>query len=187
MTAEVSTTLNSFLSFKLGEELFAANVGKVLEILELSKVTRVPKSPDYMRGVINLRGNVLPVVDTRIKFGMMDVEDTINTCIVVLDIRIEEESVKVGLLVDMVQEVLQMDPESIQPPPSIGNKYKSEFIEGMGKVDDEFVMILNIDKVLSTDEISIIQQTINEPGTPAAKKKATARKTTRKTTRNTEK
>jgi len=160
MTAELSTTVNSFLSFKLGEELFAANVGKVLEILELSKITKVPQSPNYMRGVINLRGNVLPVVDTRIKFGMPEIADTINSCIIVLDIDIDQESVKVGLLVDMVQEVLHIDAENVQPPPSIGNKFKSEFIKGMGKVDDEFVMILDIDHVLTTDEISIIQSSV---------------------------
>ena len=169
MIAEISTTVNSFLSFKLGDELFAANVGKVLEILELSKITNVPKSPNYMRGVINLRGNVLPVIDTRTRFGMNAIEDTINTCIIVLDIDMENESVKIGLLVDMVQEVLQIDAESIQPPPSIGNKYKSDFIQGMGKVDDEFVMILNIDKVLSSDELSILQEKTKEPGTEEKK------------------
>lgn len=169
MTAEISTTVNSFLSFKLGDELFAANVGKVLEILELSKITKVPKSPDYMRGVINLRGNVLPVIDTRTKFGMNAIEDTINTCIIVLDIDMESESVKIGLLVDMVQEVLQIDAESIKPPPSIGNKYKSDFIHGMGKVEEEFVMILNIDKVLSSDELSILQEKTKEPGTEEKK------------------
>lgn len=181
MTAELSTTVNSFLSFKLDDELFAANVGKVLEILELSKITKVPKSPDYMRGVINLRGNVLPVVDTRTKFGMEAIEDTINTCIIVLDIEMEGESVKVGLLVDMVQEVLQIDAESIQPPPSIGHKYKSDFIQGMGKVDEEFVMILNIDKVLSTDELSILQEKSKEPvkeeKKPVARKRKPATRT----------
>jgi purine-binding chemotaxis protein CheW len=187
MTAELSTTVNSFLSFKLGEELFAANVGKVLEILELTKITKVPQSPNYMRGVINLRGNVLPVVDTRIKFGMPETKDTINTCIIVLDIDIDQESVKVGLLVDMVQEVLQIDAEHIQPPPSIGNKFKAEFIKGMGKVDDEFVMILDIDHVLTTDEISIIQSSVNEPDNENKKKTPTRRKKTAATNKRVNK
>lgn len=180
MIAEISTTVNSFLSFKLGDELFAANVGKVLEILELTKITKVPKSPDYMRGVINLRGNVLPVIDTRIKFGMPAIGDTINTCIIVLDIEMEGESVKVGLLVDMVQEVLQIDADNIQPPPSIGHKYKSDFIQGMGKLDGEFVMILKIDQVLSTDELSIIQEKSRDPEKDEKKAVAGKRKVAKK-------
>ncbi len=155
---ESATLIDSFLSFRLGEELFAANVGKVLEILELSRITKVPKSPSYMRGVINLRGNVLPVIDARVKFGIPTTEDTIDTCIIVLDIDMEGDSVKVGILVDAVQEVLQLDERSIQPPPNIGSRYRSEFIQGMGKVDNDFVMILNIDKVFSSEEITIIQE-----------------------------
>ncbi|MGK7397118.1 MAG: chemotaxis protein CheW [Candidatus Cyclobacteriaceae bacterium M3_2C_046] len=178
MTHDIDTTIDSYLSFKLGKELFAANVGKVLEILELTKITKVPQSPEYMRGVINLRGNVLPVIDTRIKFGLPQVEDTIDTCIIVLDINMENESIKIGVLVDSVQEVLQLDEESIQPPPSIGHKYKSEFIQGMGKVDEDFVMILNIDKVLSTNELSIVQHStekVEEKSSAPAKKTAKPR------------
>jgi purine-binding chemotaxis protein CheW len=157
MINDTATTIDSFLSFKLADELFAANVGKVLEILEMTKITKVPKAPEYMRGVINLRGNVLPVIDARAKFGMPQAPDTIDTCIIVLDIDMEGDSVKVGILVDSVQEVLQLDENAIEPPPSIGSRYKSEFILGMGKLENEFVMILNIDQVFSSVELSIIQ------------------------------
>jgi len=145
--------INSYLTFKLGEETFAANVSKVLNILEMTKITKVPKSPDYMKGVINLRGSVLPLIDTRIKFNMSETEITTNTCILVLDIKLQGDAVHVGAMVDSVQEVLEINNNDIQPPPSIGNKYKSEFIEGMVKVDDDFIMILNMEEILSTEDL----------------------------------
>jgi purine-binding chemotaxis protein CheW len=148
------STLTSYLSFKLGDETFAANVSKVLNILEMTKITKVPKAPDYMKGVINLRGTVLPLVDTRIKFGLTATEFTVNTCILVLDIKIGEDSLQVGGLVDAVQEVLEIEPQQILPPPNIGSKYHSEFISGMYKASEEqFIMILDMDKVFSADEL----------------------------------
>jgi purine-binding chemotaxis protein CheW len=155
-------SINSYLTFKLGNEFFAANVSKVLNILEMTKVTKVPKAPPYMKGVINLRGSVLPLVDTRIKFDMSETEYTANTCILVLDIILNNESVHVGALVDSVQEVLELDDANIQPPPSIGTRYRSEFIEGVAKVEDEFVMILNMDLIFSTDELSLLRETVQE-------------------------
>lgn len=158
MNITAETAINSYLSFKLGDEVFATNVGKVLEILELTKITKVPKAPEYMRGVINLRGRVLPVVDTRIKFGLPVTPDTVNTCIVVLNIQIDNEELTVGALVDAVQEVLELSPEMISAPPGIGSKYRSEFIQGMGKVGEEFIMILDVDQVFSIDELQSIRQ-----------------------------
>lgn len=145
--------ITSYLTFKLGDEEFAAHVGKVLNILELTKITEVPKAPNYMTGVINLRGSVLPVIDTRIKFGMTPTEFTASTCIVVMDIDLEGESVHVGALVDSVQAVIEIAPNQIMPPPSLGNKYRSEFIEGVANVNDTFVMILNMDEVFSSEEL----------------------------------
>lgn len=154
MEQENNQMLNSYLSFKLGDEIFAANVAKVLNILEMTKITKVPKAPDYMKGVINLRGTVLPVIDTRIKFGLSGTEFTTNTCILVLDIEIEGESLHVGGLVDGVQEVLEIEHSQILPPPNIGNKYRSQFINGMFKVDDDnFIMLLDMDKVFSVEDI----------------------------------
>jgi purine-binding chemotaxis protein CheW len=154
----IQTRINSYLTFKLGDEVFAANVGKVLNILEMTKVTKVPKAPPYMKGVINLRGSVLPLIDTRMKFEMEETVYTTNTCILVLDITMSGETVHVGALVDSVQEVLEFDDRQIQPAPSIGTKYKSEFIEGMAKVDDNFIMILNMDLVFSTEELSLLKE-----------------------------
>ena len=150
-------TLKSFLTFRLGDELFAVNVGQVLEILEISKITKVPRSPDFMRGVINLRGSVLPVIDTRLKFGIPQAEDTVNTCIIVMSVNLDGQQLTIGAVVDGVQEVMEIDEREIMPPPSIGSKYKSEFIEGMVKRDECFIMILNVDLVFSSQEASILQ------------------------------
>lgn len=154
--------INSYLTFKLEDEIFGANVSKVLNILEMTKITKVPKAPNYMKGVINLRGAVLPLIDTRLKFDMGETVYTTNTCILVLDIDMAGESVHVGALVDSVQEVIEIDEASIQPPPSIGSKYKSEFIEGMAKVNDEFIMLLNMDLIFSTDELSLLRDSSTE-------------------------
>jgi purine-binding chemotaxis protein CheW len=159
---DIAVKINSYLTFKLGEEIFGANVSKVLNILEMTKITKVPKAPNYMKGVINLRGAVLPLIDTRLKFDMGETSYTTNTCILVLDIELGGDSVHVGALVDSVQEVLEIDDASIMPAPSIGNKYKSEFIEGMAKVNDEFVMLLNMDLIFSTDELSLLKDTSAE-------------------------
>lgn len=150
--------INSYLSFKLGEETFAANVSKVLNILEMTEITKVPRAPEYMKGVINLRGSVLPVVDTRIKFGMPATEYTSNTCILVMEVEVDGEQVQVGGLVDAVQAVLEIEKEDILPPPSIGSKYRSEFISGMAKIDDRFIMLLNMDRVFSSDEITDLRE-----------------------------
>jgi len=150
--------INSYLTFKLGEETFAANVGKVLNILEMVKVTKVPKAPVFMKGVINLRGAVLPLIDTRIKFDMGETQYTQNTCILVLEIDMDGEPIQVGALVDAVLEVLEFDDKAILEPPSIGSKYKNEFIEGMAKKNDDFVMILDMDLIFTTDELIVLKE-----------------------------
>jgi purine-binding chemotaxis protein CheW len=153
----VTETINSFLSFRLGDELFAANVGKVLEILEIPRITKVPRSPEFMRGVVNLRGNVLPVIDTRTKFGLPKIDDTINSCILVLNIAIEGREVVLGAIVDAVQEVMEIDENSIQAVPSVGARYKTEFIKGMIKVQERFIMILDLDMVFTSDEMTLLE------------------------------
>ncbi len=158
MNNKTITKINSYLSFNLGDEEFAVNVSKVLNILEMLKITEVPKSPEYMKGVINLRGTVLPVIDTRIKFGMTPTEYTNNTCIVVMEIEMDNDIVQVGTLVDSVQAVLELEDSEIQPPPSIGSKYKSEFIYGMVKVDEKFIMLLDMEKVLSAEEVTMVKE-----------------------------
>ena len=152
-----------YLTFQLGEEIFAIDVVNVREILEFSTVTKVPKTPEYMRGVINLRGSVVPVLDMRLKFGMSVTAKTINTCIVVVEVAFEGEDVIIGALVDSVQEVFELESQQIEPAPRIGTHLRTEFIKGMGKKDDRFIIILDIDRVFSIEEITSIQQ-IGDPG-----------------------
>ncbi len=154
--------IQSYLTFKLGEEVFAVNVSNVLNILELTRITKVPQAPPYMKGVINLRGSVLPLIDTRIKFGMTATEHTSNTCILVLEIHLEKESIKAGALVDSVQEVIELPAEAIMPPPSIGSRYKSTYIDGMAKVSDDFVMILNVENIFTGEDVINIQEVTDQ-------------------------
>lgn len=153
MSTEKEDKVDTFLSFKLSEEVFAINVSQVLNILEMSTITRIPKSPEYLKGVINLRGTVLPVVDLRIKFGLPEKQATVDTSIIVLSVDLEGEAVLVGIQVDAVREVLELKNSDIAPTPSIGTKYNSGFIKGMWRMNDKFIMILDIEKVFSTEEI----------------------------------
>ena len=153
----ITQQTESYLTFKLDNELFAINVSKVLEILEVKPITKVPKSPMFMKGVINLRGNILPVIDTRNKFSMPEEDFTIDTCIIVLNINTGKDSLLVGAIVDSVQKVIDIPTESIQPSISMGAIYREDLLTGIGKVDEDFIMILNIDKVFSAEDISVIE------------------------------
>jgi purine-binding chemotaxis protein CheW len=157
MDKEYKKKINSYLSFKLGDEVFALHVSKVHKILEKTEITEVPRAPEYMKGVINLRGSVLAVIDMRVKFGMAPTEWTKTTCILVVEAEIEEDKVVVGLLVDAVQAVQKINDEELLPPPKIGSKYRSDFISGMTQVKDKFYMILNIDFVLSSSDLISIK------------------------------
>ncbi len=146
-----------YLTFKLADEIFAFDVAKVREILELTTITKVPQTPDFMRGVINLRGSVVPVIDLKMNFAMTRTEQTINTCIIVVEVSLHGEAIVLGVLADSVQEVVEMEPSVIEPPPKLGTKLNTAFIKGMGKVGESFVMILDIDKVFSAEELSELQ------------------------------
>lgn len=159
MSEKKSNILDSYLSFELGKEVFAANAGKVINILEMCPITDVPKSPEYMKGIINLRGTVLPVVDLRIKLGMSKAETSATTCIIVLDIAMENETVLVGTIVDAVRAVVEFKGTEMMPPPSIGSKYQSSFITGVVKQDDAFIMVLDMDAIFTTDEILEVKNT----------------------------
>ena len=147
------TEVTQYLTFKLDEEIFALDVAKVREILEESSITKVPQTPEFMRGVINLRGSVVPVIDLRLKFGMTRTEKTVNTCIIVVEVQLEDEVIVLGALADSVQEVIEMEPAQIEAAPHIGSRLNTDFIKGMGKVDGRFIMILDIDRVFSSEEL----------------------------------
>lgn len=155
MTALKIMETRQYLTFKMAEEIFALDVGQVREILDYTNMTKVPQTPDYMKGVINLRGSVVPVVDMRLKFNMPPQERTVDTCIIVVEIRIDGEQTILGALVDSVQEVFELPPSQVEPAPRIGAKLNTDFILGMGKRDDHFVIILDVDKVFSTEELDI--------------------------------
>jgi len=146
-----------YLTFKLDHEIFALDITKVREVLDFTAITKVPRTPPFMRGVINLRGSVVPVVDLRLKFGMPKTEQTVNTCIIITEVTVDGDTTILGALADSVQEVLDLGAEHIEPAPKIGTKLNTEFIKGMGKQDDKFVLILDIDKVFSTEELALVQ------------------------------
>jgi purine-binding chemotaxis protein CheW len=151
-----NTTLQ-YLTFGLGEEVFALETGSVREVIELVSVTRIPKTPPFMRGVINLRGHAVPVVDLRIKFDMPKVADTVNTCIIIVDVEVEGENCYMGAIVDSVREVFEMTSDQINPPPRMGTSIRADFIRGMGKQNEEFIMILDIGKVFSPEELQVMR------------------------------
>ncbi len=164
------TEATQHLTFKLDEEVFATDISKVREVLEYTDVTKVPQTPEFMKGVINLRGHVVPVVDLRLKFGMPEAEKTVNTCIIIVEVNVDEETAVLGALADSVQEVHDFEADQIEPAPKIGTRLKTEFIKGMGKRDDQFIMILDIDKVFSTDELAIVQNAGNYAAPEETKK-----------------
>lgn len=142
-----------FLTFTLSDELFAVNIGKVREVIEFTGATRVPRTPPYMRGVINLRGSVVPVMDLKEKFGMGQTAKEIGTCVVITEVHLGDEQVVLGALADSVQEVFDLEADQIEPPPTIGTRIDTTFIRGMGKKGENFVIILDIDKVFAAAEI----------------------------------
>lgn len=143
-----------YLTFKLADEEFGLEILKVQEIIQMQSITRVPRTPEFVRGVINLRGKVIPVVDLRLKFGMESAEDTERTCIVVVQIRNATNVVVMGTIIDEVREVLDIPEASIEDTPSFGTSIDTEFILGMGKIGQNVKILLDIDKVLSAQEIS---------------------------------
>jgi len=157
MSVKGITETTQYLTFKLDEEVFSVDISKVREVLDFTTVTKVPQTPDFMRGVINLRGSVVPVVDLRLKFGMSRTEKTVNTCVIIVEINIEGEVTVLGALADSVQEVIDLEPDQIEPAPKIGTRLRTDFITGMGKRENQFIMILDIDKIFSSEEIAVVQ------------------------------
>jgi purine-binding chemotaxis protein CheW len=157
MSVSEITETRQYLTFKLGNEIFAIDVAKVREVLDFTKITEIPRTPEFMSGVINLRGSVVPVVDLRLCFEMTKTERTRNTCIVVVEVLLDKESLVIGALADSVEEVIDLEPDQIQPPPKIGTQISTEFIKGMGKRDTEFIMILDIDRVFSSEDLMAVR------------------------------
>ena len=148
-----------YLTFLLGGEMFAIEILNIREIIEYGALTTVPMMPPFIRGVINLRGAVVPVIDLSVRFGRPPVEVTRRTCIVIIEIENAGERQDIGIVVDSVSEVLEIPANMVEPPPTFGARIRTDFIQGMGKVNDRFVIILNVLNVLSVEEMAQLTQT----------------------------
>ena len=162
MENEIIEGLDSFLSFQLETEKFAVNIGYVKKILEMTNITKVPHVPDYYKGVINLFGDVLPVIDSRLKFGMEQKPYDKDTCIIVLMLSVLEKTSVVGLIVDQVDKVINIPQDQIKEPPEVGDKFKNELIQSIAQVDDEFIILLNVEKIFSNQELIVINPIENK-------------------------
>lgn len=153
-TKEQETAVRQqYLTFFLADEEYAVNIQQVKEIIEYSSITKVPKVPRWIRGVINLRGNVVPVVDLAVRFGLDERPITKTTCIVIVEVLKDTESTVMGVIADAVNQVIELNPGDIQQPPAFGTRVRLEYLAGMGKVGKKFALILNIDRVLSAAEL----------------------------------
>jgi len=152
-------TQQHYLSIKLNDELFAINVNKVLEVLQNQQTTKIPNVPDFIKGVINFRGEIVPVIEARQKFKMPPREDNQKYVIIVLDLEVNDKKILLGVIVDGVKDVLELSDEMIKDVPEMGTNYNIEFIKGMVKLDKGFLMLLNVDRVFSSEEINIIDNT----------------------------
>ena len=148
---------NKFLTFKLNQEEYAIPILKIKEIIGMMPITQVPRLPKFIKGVINLRGKIIPVIDLRLKFGLDERDYDERTSIIVMELDTGNGSKTSGMVVDTVQEVIDITAESIEPPPQYGTDLDQAFLTGMGKVNDNVVMLLDADKILSSDEQQIIE------------------------------
>ena len=170
MTNTHSTDQTQYLTFHLAGEEYAVGILNVKEIIEYGTLTRVPQTPASVRGVINLRGNVVPVVDLAIKFGMPRSPLTNRTCIVIVEVDLDGEQSVIGIIADSVSQVIDLPSSEILAPPAFGTRIKVDFLNGMGKSGNKFVLILDIEKVLSGEELkSTAALTHVEPATVTAK------------------
>lgn len=164
-TAVKNGTSCQVLTFRLAEEVYGVDIMSVREVMDFAGVTKVPHTPDFMVGVINLRGNVVPVVDLKKKFRMGATERSVNTCIIIVEMQIDGESTVLGALADSVQEVVEFEDSVIEDAPRIGTQLNTAFIAGMAKRESGFVIILNVNAVFSMNELSALAQQPTEEHT----------------------
>ena len=151
--------INTFLSFIVCDELYAVNVTKVLEVLEKQNITRVPNAPDYIKGIINFRGEVVPVFESRKKFNLPERTEDASFVIIVLDLSHETEVFRIGAIVDRVKDVISIDEQDIKPVPPMSKEFNTEFLNGIFKQAEHFIMLLDVEKVFTGDELSVIKDT----------------------------
>jgi len=157
LAGDARSKAGKYLTFKLAAEEYGLEILKVQEIIQMQAITRIPRTPEFVRGVINLRGKVIPVVDLRRKFSIDSIEDTERTCIIVVQIRSHDHVLIMGVIIDEVREVLDIPEASIEDAPAFGSSIDTEFILGMGKIGQTVKILLDIDKVLSVQELQHLQ------------------------------
>lgn len=157
---------SQFLTFLVGDERFAIGILDVNEIIEVEEMTRVPMTPDFIRGVINLRGSVVPVIDLSARLGRGVSQLTKRSSIILVEIPSAENQQLLGMLVDEVNEIIDIDADHLQPPPNFGTEIRTDFIQAMGRVDDGFIILLSIAHVLSIEELSMIESLNPSDATP---------------------
>ena len=160
--------VNQYLTFTLDGEQYAVPVSKVREVLEYTRITKLPRTADFMKGLINLRGTGVPVIDMRLKFGMSETPVQKDTSIIVLEVMGTETSVVVGALADAVHEVIELGSGQVEAAPRFGTRLAAEFISGVGKRDDSFIIILDIDRIFNSEELSVIRAVEDQPTEAAA-------------------
>lgn len=165
--AAASAVARQFLTFQLGGEAYAVGILRIKEIIEFGALTAVPMMPSFIRGVINLRGAVVPVVDLSARFGAGPTMIGRRTCIVIVEIEADGESQVVGVLVDAVHEVLDIADADIEPAPSFGTQIRPDFVAGMGKVAGKFVILLDLGRVLAVDEMASVAASADAAGIPS--------------------
>ena len=143
-----------YLTFKLGNETYGIEILKVQEIIKMMDITRVPRTPAFMKGVINLRGKVIPVMNLRLKFGMEEVDETEKTCVIVVQVKTGKGTTVIGVIVDEVSEVMDIPEEAIEPTPPVGANVDTEYILGMAKSKNDVNMLLDIDRILAIEELN---------------------------------
>lgn len=159
--ANEQTSSTQYLTFTLRDEIFAVDISKIREVMDVATLTRIPRMPEYLNGVINLRGRVVPVMDLGLNLGLDTIEKTVNTAIIIVETEIEDSIVELGVMTDAVQNVMDLSPQDIEPAPRMGLTLKADFITGMGQLGDNFLIILDIDRVLTQDNKAYLHETMN--------------------------
>jgi purine-binding chemotaxis protein CheW len=166
MVAEASGAAQQYLSFTLDQEPYALDISRVREVLEHQPITRIPRTPEFFKGILNLRGSAVPVVDLRRKFGMPATKTTVNTCIIIVEVTWEGERIVLGALADSVREVFELAEEQIVPPPRMGTLIRPEYIQGMGRAGNRFIVVLNVDALFSGEELALVKAAAQEAPPP---------------------
>lgn len=153
---------NTYLSFIIGDELYAVNVSKVLEVLEKQNISRVPNAPHYIKGIVNFRGDIVPVFETRDKFNLPTRREGDTYVIIVLDLSQNAEAFRIGAIVDRVKDVLEIDDSEIKAVPTMSKEFNSKFLQGIYKLNNNFILLLDVEKVFTAEEIDVLAKTVTE-------------------------